>query len=133
MIRNPIFRREFITSCRTVRIKILTLIYLLSLAFVLLIMWPGGGVLSAVSESGRQIFQLFFTVNLTVLILLVPAFSATSVTSERENDTFAALYTTLLTPTEIMSGKLFSSILMLLILDEKSLPDIISVGVSRVV
>ena len=119
---NPILKREFMSSARSPKVRFFVFVYLFSLAFVLLAMWPGSGVLSAVSESGRKIFELFFSVNLTVLMLLVPAFAATSITIERENDTYASLFTTLLTPSEIMAGKLISSIMMLLILIALSMP-----------
>ncbi len=122
MLSNPIFRREFISSCRSLRVKLLVFAYILSLAFVLLAMWPGGGVLSTVSDTGKKIFELFFSVNLSLLILLIPSFAATSVTSERENNTYSALFTTLLTPWEIMSGKLASAVLMLIILVILAIP-----------
>lgn len=122
LLNNPIFKREFISAARSSRTVFFVMLYICSLAFVLLAMWPGGGVLSVVSESGKRIFELFFSVNLTVLILLVPAFSATSITQERESETYSALSMTLLTPLEIMAGKLASSVLLLLILIFMSMP-----------
>ena len=114
--------REFSGSVRSIRINLMVWGYLLLLALTLLTLWPAGGVLSVVSERGRQIFSLFFNANLTLLILLVPAFSATSITYERENETFNALFTTLLTPFEIVSGKLLACLTMLLACVLLSLP-----------
>jgi len=122
MITNPIFKREFVSSARSPRNLVLVGLYLALLAFTLLIMWPSGGILSAVSDTGKQIFLLFFNTNLTLLILLVPAFTATAITYEKENSTYPALFTTLLTPLDIMFGKLAASVLMLLILVCLSLP-----------
>lgn len=122
LIDNPIFKREFVSSARSLKTNFLVWAYLLTLAGLLLILWPGSGIHSAVSESSKQIFSLFFSVNLTLIILLVPAFAATSITYERENDTYPALFSTLLSPFDIMLGKLASSILMLLILVVLSMP-----------
>ncbi len=119
---NPIFNREFSFSVRSMKINLMVWGYLLLLASILLTLWPGGGVLSVVSERGRQIFSLFFNANLTLLILLVPAFSATSITYERENNTFNALFTTLLTPVEIVMGKLSACLTMLFVCVLLSLP-----------
>ena len=102
LLSNPIFAREFNGSIRSWKINFLAGAYLVLLAGTLLILWPEGGIQSLVSESSRQIFSLFFNINLTLLILLTPAFSATSISYERENGTYPALFSTLLSPIEIM-------------------------------
>lgn len=119
---NPIFKREFISSARSLKLNLLVGGYLLALGALLLILWPGGGIQSAVSESSKQIFSLFYSVNLTLMILLVPAFAATSITYEKENNTYPALFTTLLSPFDIMAGKLTASILMLVLVALLSMP-----------
>ncbi|MDD3127356.1 MAG: hypothetical protein PHT27_07060 [Candidatus Izemoplasmatales bacterium] len=119
---NPIFRREFISSARSLKLNLLVGGYLLALGGLLLILWPGGGIQSAVSESSKQIFSLFYSVNLTLMILLVPAFAATSITYEKENNTYPALFTTLLSPFDIMAGKLAASILLLVLVALLSMP-----------
>ena len=119
---NPIIKREFSSSSRSLKANFLLCTYLLLLSSVLMLLWPGGGIHSVASASGRNLFALFFSTNLTLLILLVPAFSASSITFERENNTFASLFTTLLTPFEIMWGKLIASISILIFLVLFSLP-----------
>jgi len=122
VFNNPILRREFSSSARSLRTNLLLWGYLILLSSALLLLWPSGGVLSVASDSGRRIFTLFFSVNLTLLILLVPAFTATAIPSERENNTFAGLFMTLLSPFEIMWGKLAASIAVLVFLALFSLP-----------
>jgi len=122
IVNNPILRREFIASARSLRTNFLLWGYLIILSSVLLLLWPGGGIHSVASSSGKNIFALFFSINLTLLILLVPAFSATSITFEKENSTFASLFTTLLSPFEIMFGKLAASISILIFLVIFSVP-----------
>lgn len=119
---NPIIKREFSSASRSLKANFLLWTYLILLSSVLLLLWPGGGIQSVASASGRTLFSLFFSTNLTLLILLVPAFSASSITFERENNTFASLFTTLLSPMEIMWGKLIASISILVFLVLFSLP-----------
>jgi ABC-2 type transport system permease protein len=122
LFSNPIIKREFSSSSRSLKANFLLCSYLLLLTSVLLLLWPGGGIHSVASASGRNLFALFFSTNLTLLILLVPAFSASSITFERENNTFSSLFTTLLSPFEIMFGKLIASISILVFLVLFSLP-----------
>ncbi len=119
---NPVFKREFGGTLRSPKMNFIAAAYLLMLGGAMLLLWPSGGIQSMVSESSRQIFALFFNVNLTLLMLLVPAYSAPSVTYERENNTYAALFSTLLSPFEIMAGKLLASIGILLIIVILSMP-----------
>jgi ABC-type transport system involved in multi-copper enzyme maturation permease subunit len=119
---NPIFQREFKTMVRSPRTLLFITVYLLILAGILLLLWPSSGIQSVAAEGSKQIFSIFFSVNLTLVILLVPAFSATSITYEKENNTFAALFSTLLSPLNIATGKLLSSILILALLPILSLP-----------
>ena len=122
LFNNPIIKREFTSSSRSIKTNFLLFAYLLILAFLLILLWPNSGIHSLASSSGRNLFALFFSTNLTLLILLVPAFSATSITFERENHTFSSLFTTLLSPFEIMIGKLIASISILVLLVLFSLP-----------
>ena len=122
LLNNPIMKREFISSARSFKTNFLLWGYLALLSATLLLLWPGGGVHSVASSSGRNIFALFFSANITLIILLVPAFSAASVTFEKENHTFSALFTTLLSPFEIMWGKLVASVSILVLLVIFSLP-----------
>ena len=122
LINNPILKREFTASARSLRTNYLLWGYLLILSSVLLLLWPGGGIHSLASNSSRNIFALFFSINLTLLLLLTPAFSATSITFEKENNTFASLFTTQMSPMEIMFGKLTASISILLFIVIFSIP-----------
>jgi len=121
-ISNPIFQREFSASSRSMKTNFLIWAYLILLALVILLLWPAGGIHSVASSSSKQIFALFFSINLTLILLMVPAFSATAISWEKENNTYDSLFITMLRPHEIMQGKLISAILMLLILVFLSVP-----------
>ena len=122
LLNNPIFTREFFSYAKGNRIKVLIGGYLLFLALSLLALWPTSGTLSLVSDSSKQIFTLFFSINLVLQLLMVPAFTATAISVEKEKKTFDSLYITLLTPIDIMVGKLLSSLTMLIILVILSTP-----------
>lgn len=119
---NPIFRREFTSLARAWKTKIVCVAFLAVLGGMLLMLWPSGGVQSIVTESSRQIFSMFFSVDLALILLMTPAFAASAITSERERGTYGALFSTLLSPWEILTGKLFSSVLLLILLVILSLP-----------
>ena len=122
LLENPIFRREFVSMARSWKTAFLISAYLVSLSLLLVLLWPSGGVHSVVPDNTREIFSMFFGADLILLMMLVPAFTAGAITMERENETWQALFCTLMRPFSIMTGKLFSSILMLLILSILSLP-----------
>ena len=122
LLNNPIFKREFNTAIRSFKTVFLLVSYLLILAALLLLLWPGGGIHSVASADGKKLFTIFFSINMALIILLVPAFSATSITFEKENHTYPALFTTLMTPLEIMSGKLTASISVMILFIIFSLP-----------
>ena len=121
-------RKELRQRLRERRAWILPTLYILLLSSVILFAYS--------EESGRQamantvqgadigvsiFFALIFT-QAIVLLLMAPVFSAGGITIEKEQRTFAALLTTLLTPGEIWWGKFVSSLLYLLLLLSCSLP-----------
>ena len=121
-MHNPIFSREFTGIARARKTSFIIALYLLMLAGLLLILWPSGGVQSVVTANAKKIFSIFFSVNLALLLLMIPAFSSGAITSERENGTYPALFTTLLTPWDILIGKLGASAAMIVIMTLLSMP-----------
>jgi len=105
---NPIFRREFRAYTRCRKTLALTVLLVVALAAVLHALWPRTGVFSEINTS--EIFTIFLNLNLALIILVIPAFVSTTITQERESHSFDLLFTSLLTPAEIMVGKLVSSL-----------------------
>ncbi len=105
---NPIFLREFRANARCRKTLALTLSLVLALAAIILILWPRTGIFS--EANSNEIFAVFLNVNLAFIILIIPGFVATTITQERENKSYDLLFTSLLTPAEIMFGKLFSAL-----------------------
>ncbi len=117
---NPIFQREFRANARCRKTVLFAGILLGMLTVIILGLWPRSGIFS--ESNSNEIFTIFLGAELTLMILLTPGFTATSITSEREGHSFDLLFTSLLTPGEIMAGKLFASLGMALILLVVSLP-----------
>ena len=119
---NPIFKRELQQFLKSGKI-VTTMIGLVTLLSVFLyFLWPRTAVFSMASTESKQVFTVFLICNLAFVLVIVPAFCATSITNEKENNSFIMLYTTLLKPHNILSGKLLSSLCMISILIICTLP-----------
>ena len=117
---NPIFWREFRANVRCRKTVVFALTVLGVLSGVILVFWPRSGVFSEVNTN--ELFSVFLGTNLVLLILLAPAFAATSVTDERERRAFDLLFSSLLAPREILLGKLCASLGMAFLLVLVSMP-----------
>ncbi|MBT7165046.1 MAG: hypothetical protein HN849_05125 [Victivallales bacterium] len=117
---NPIFLREFRANTRCRKTLVLTLTLILALATTLAILWPRTGIFAETNTS--EIFTVFLNLNLALVILLVPGFVSTTITQERENRSFDMLFTTLLTPGEILVGKLLASLAITFLVVITSVP-----------
>jgi ABC-2 type transport system permease protein len=124
---NPMIRKELRQRMRERRGWLLPSLYLLVLcavvAFAYFLATEDRGVASLQGSTvGVALFLTLAYSQLAVLLLLVPIFSAGSITIEREQRTLAGLLTSLLTSTQIWWGKLVSSLLFVLLLLVASLP-----------
>jgi len=128
LLRNPMIRKELRQRLRERRGWVLPTLYILLLSSVILFAYSEesgrqsmpNGVQGA--EIGVAIFLGLIFTQAIVLLLMAPVFSAGGITIEKEQRTFAALLTTLLTPGDIWWGKFVSSLLYLLLLLSCSLP-----------
>ncbi len=105
----PLIRRELVGLLRTRRaFWLLFLCVALSGGFTLL-SWPSEGE----GEFGMWVyrpFQVLILAELTVLLLIIPAFTAGAIAGEREHGTYETLLTTLVRPSSVIFSKLVSSI-----------------------
>ena len=122
MINNPILQRELKTSFRDPKTIFLLVTFLTILSAVLMFLWPKSGIFPQASDSSMQIFAIFLMSNLSLIILLVPALTSPSITTERENNSYSLLFTSLLSAGEILRGKLFSALAMVLLVVFVSMP-----------
>lgn len=122
MLSNPVLLRELRATLRSPLSLALAALYLLVLGTLVWWMWPQEGVYSATARASRSILLVCGTAQLLLVMLYAPAFAATSITSERERNTYDLLFATLLRPIDLLLGKLGASILVLLMFLALSLP-----------
>jgi ABC-2 type transport system permease protein len=124
---NPMIRKELRQRMRERRGWLLPSLYLIVLGAVetfayFLTTTEGNGSGTQGSTVGVVLFLTLAYSQLALLLLLVPIFSAGSITLEKEQRTLAGLLTSLLTSAQIWWGKFVSSLLFVLLLLITSLP-----------
>lgn len=121
-MRNPVLIREFLTSLRTWRALVLALLFLLILTAFVVVLWPAGGVYTVAARSSHKLFISMSLCLLALVSLCAPAFTAVSITREKERRTYDMLYHTLLRADQIIVGKLVAGIGYVLMLIVASMP-----------
>jgi len=122
VLNNPVLLREFLTSLRTRRALILAVLFLLCLSALVMLMWPSQGVYTMAARSSHKLFITLSVALLTLVCLCAPAFTAVSITREKELRTYDFLYHTLLRPSQIITGKFVAGVGFVMILIVGSLP-----------
>lgn len=123
---NPVLRRELKTKLRTWKAPTLLIVYLLILAAF-------GGLIMVINELGSYtsgfdprnaltIYSFLAGCQLGLIVLLVPALTAGTISGERERQTLDLLLITKLSPFSIVIGKLIASISQIILLILASMP-----------
>ena len=107
---NPILVKELRTIFRT---KLFIRFLYLSTGLVGLIVLSGGAAVASESlapaQVGQIVFQIFFSIALSIICLVAPAHAATSLTGEKETGTYESLILTGMDPARIVLGKFLAS------------------------
>jgi ABC-2 type transport system permease protein len=126
---NPMIRKELRQLMRERRGWVLPSLYLIALGAVAIFVYFQTLQIQATAarflegpDIGIPLFLALLYTQLTVLLLLVPVFSAGALTIEKEQRTMAGLLTSLLTDTEIWWGKFLSSLLFVMLLLVAGMP-----------
>lgn len=126
---NPILERELKTRMRTWRTPIVLMIYLLLLGIVVTLffvineeryMYSYGSSFNP--ELAVHIYNLIMIGQFVVLMLILPAFSATSISGERERQTLDLMLCTDLSPWKIIFGKITASLSFVFLIIIASMP-----------
>jgi ABC-type transport system involved in multi-copper enzyme maturation permease subunit len=118
---NPIIRRELLEILRTRKAVALQLSLALACALLVLVRWPTGEVTDLSGARSLEVLRVFGYGLLAGILLLVPAFPATSLAREKIQGTLALLLNSPLRPWSIYLGKLggvlgFAAILLVMTL-----------------
>ena len=122
MLNNPIVRREFVSTLR--RRRTMVAIVGTAVAFVVLVMlrWPTDARVDLSHAQSRQVFRLFGYGLMASLLLLTPAFPATSIVREKGSGTLALLLNSPMTVWSIYGGKLVANLGFVVVLVLMSVP-----------
>jgi ABC-type transport system involved in multi-copper enzyme maturation permease subunit len=118
---NPILRRELLDVLRSRKALALQLGLAVACALLVLVRWPTGEVADLSGARSLQVLRVFGYGLLAGVLLLVPAFPATSLVREKVKGTLALLLDSPLRPWSIYAGKLggvlgFAAVLLVMTL-----------------
>ncbi len=103
---NPLVQRELIGALRQKRMLFLQCGLAVGFALLVIIRWPTDPRMALSGTRSQEVFRLFGYGLLSVLLLLLPVFPATSIVRERNSGTLALLLNTPLGSWQIFWGKL---------------------------
>ncbi|MBC7249221.1 MAG: ABC transporter permease [Anaerolineae bacterium] len=129
---NPVMLKELRSQMRGWRAFVVLTVYLLLLSCLTLALYLsvyatsaamvslGGGLMGA--TTGRTLFGGIVLLELLLVCFIAPAFTAGTISGERERQTYDLLVTTLLRPRSIVFGKLGSALAYVVLLILAALP-----------
>lgn len=121
---NPVFLKELQQRMRSWQTQAAIVAVAVASCTLVLLRWPTDQRVDLVSQAASLIFRpLVFTLAMSVM-MLVPAFPATSLVSERSRGTLALLLNSPCTPLQIYLAKLLSNMTIALLIVSTSLPAI---------
>ena len=127
MRNNPVYKRERMVRARSYRIPLVIFAFngVLAVAALLNMYQTVAQVRMSSSIQYGSFLQLYAFVAMLefmLLIFIMPALTSGSISGERERQTLELLFTTKMSPKDIVLGKLFSAVEQLLVLVVSSLP-----------
>lgn len=134
MMQNPVFSREMKVGSRSVRLPVIILLFNGILSLVTLL-----NMYSALAQvrttaviqysSFMDMYEFVTTIEFVLLMFIVPAVTAASISGERERQTLDLMLTTQMTASQVVMGKLMSALSTLLLLIVSSFPAVAMVFV----
>lgn len=127
MKRNPIYRRETMVSARSFRLALILTVFNGILALVALLnLYSTLGQVKLTAEiqysSFMNLYMFVAVLEFVMVVFLMPALTAGSISGERERRTLELMLTTKMTPADIILGKLAASLSTLALLIVSSFP-----------
>lgn len=124
---NPVYKRENMVSARSFRLPLILLVFNGILGIVALLNMYSVIAQVKISASIQyssflQIYIFVAAIEFGLLMFIMPAITAGSISGERERQTLELMLTTQMTPWQIVSGKLMSAFSTLFLLIVTSFP-----------
>ncbi len=102
---SAIVQRELMGTLRTVRALVLLVAVAIAFSVLVIIRWPSDATVELSGAQAQQVFRLFAYGLLAILVLMIPAFPATSLVRERNQGTLALLLISPMSSVSIYFGK----------------------------
>ncbi|MDO5408399.1 MAG: ABC transporter permease [Eubacteriales bacterium] len=127
MRMNPVYKRETMVSARSFRLALVLLVFNGILALVALLnMYSTLATVRLTAEiqytSFLDLYVFVAVLEFMMLIFIMPAITAGSISGERERQTLELMLTTQMTPSEIVFGKLAASLSTMFLMIISSFP-----------
>lgn len=124
---NPVYKRELMVSSRSIRMAVILLLFNGILAIVALFnLFSVVEQVKLTAEIQYSRFLELYTfvsfIEFIMLLFIMPALTASSVSGEREKQTLELMLTTTMDPREIVLGKLWFALTTMLLLAVSALP-----------
>jgi len=126
-IMNPIYKREIMVSARSFKLALMLVVFNGILTLVALLNMYS--VLTQVRQTAQIQYSSFLdlyvfiaVLEFVMLIFIMPAITAGSISGERERRTLDIMLTTKMTPAQIVLGKLASSLSTMMLMIVSSFP-----------
>ncbi|MBP8001885.1 MAG: ABC transporter permease subunit [Chloroflexi bacterium] len=125
--QNPMTMKELRARMRGRRAFVILTFYLLLMCAFVAILYAGfalGGNnrSTETAVAGKTIFTAILSIQAFLAVFLSPAFTAASITGEKERQTYDLLRTTLLSARALVTGKLISALSYILLLILAAIP-----------
>ena len=127
MKTNPVYKRECMVSARSFRLALVLLVFNGILALVALLnMYSALAQVRLTAEvqytGFLDLYMFVASLEFLMLILIMPALTAGSISGERERQTLDLMLTTCMTPADIVLGKLEAALGTMFLMVVSSLP-----------
>jgi ABC-type transport system involved in multi-copper enzyme maturation permease subunit len=119
---HPIIQRELIGTLRTKRAFALLVGATIVFALLVISRWPGNATVELSGAQAQEVFRLFAYGLLAVLLLLVPAFPATSIVREKRQGTLTLLLCSPMSSWSVFYGKAVGMFIFVVLLLAMSVP-----------
>ncbi|HWB52806.1 MAG TPA: ABC transporter permease subunit, partial [Tepidisphaeraceae bacterium] len=124
-VANPLFLRVLQTAGKRRRDLIIRCVYLgllIAIVFFSLLQLGGGTSLDQLAGASARLFVQMSYVQLALIALLAPIFTASAITQERDAQTYDVLLCTPMSNSQIVTGSLFSRLFFVLALLISGIP-----------
>ena len=128
LAQNPIMIKELRSRMRGSRAFVVLTVYLLfmvsliALIYVPITLSVRSRSGPALADVGKFVFAMIVLVQIFLVVFMAPAFTAGAISGEKQNQSYDLLRTTLLTPRQLVTGKILSALGYVFLLIFASVP-----------